>query len=557
MGPEHRRRNSILVTRKLFIASFAFLLVANMLHTSAAAPRFYQDDPLWEEPNSQDASHVQPWTIDLAWDLVQNLFSRPGDSATDVRAMNVNSVDEVPNGAWFTNRQALSVSDVGRGAATGSGPATGHWTVISAKGDGITPGFTVRDRDTHVWFIKFDPPGYRGMATGTEVVVSRLFWALGYHTPEYYIAKLREEDLEIAEGTHITPPGGKQRAMVRDDLEWLLSKADRDPDGSFRVIASKALPGKALGGFRFYGTRPDDPNDIVPHEHRRELRGYGVFAAWFNHVDAKSINSLDVLLDEKPRNYVRHYLLDFGSTIGSAAVGPREYWEGREYLVEPGNLGKGILGLGFYRLGERMTPMTKTPSIGRIDRDDSKWDPETWKPRAPNPAFIRARADDKFWAARRAATISDAMLRAAVDAGQFGDAEGEAALVRMLRQRRDAILRTYLPAINPVTDVALDGSGRLTFTNAAVDARVAKPPSAYRVSWAVFDNSTGEARSIGESKSQSNAIQAPAGLPSTRDAYLRVEISAIDAPIATWNTPVSAYFRRSASGWALVGFERR
>lgn len=543
--------------RVLVAAAVALVVAAHLLGAaSAASPRFYHDDPLWEEPNSQDASRVVPWPMNLGWDLVENLFSRPGDDAHDVRAMNVNTVDEVPNGAWFTNRGNLSAADVARGASTGHGPAAGRWTVISAKSDGITPGFTVRDREERVWFIKFDPPGFRGMATGTEVAVSRLFWALGYHTPEYYIAKLRVDDLDIAAGTHITPPGAKPRFMRRDDLDWLLSKADRDPDGSYRVIASKALSGKALGGFRFHGTRPDDPNDVVPHEHRRELRGYGVFAAWFNHVDAKSINSLDVLVQGAPHPFVRHYLLDFGSTLGSAAVGPREYWEGREYIVEPGEIGKGIIGFGFYRFSERTTPMVKNPSIGRIDRDDVKWDPEDWKPRAPNPAFIRARPDDKFWAARRAAAISDEMIAAAIRAGDFGDPSGEAELVRLLRQRRDAIARRYLPAINPVSDVKLDASGRLTFTNAASDARVAADAPAYRATWSVFDNATGATKPLGETKSESKSIPAPANLPVGEDAYVRVDISAVDSPIDTWKTPVSAYFHRSTDGWSLVGFER-
>ena len=37
----------------------------------------------------------------------------------------------------------------------------------------------------------------------------------------------------------------------------------------------------------------------MPHEDRRELRGYGVFAAWLNHVDAKAINSLDTLVTDE------------------------------------------------------------------------------------------------------------------------------------------------------------------------------------------------------------------------------------------------------------------
>jgi len=51
------------------------------------------------------------------------------------------------------------------------------------------------------------------------------------------------------------------------------------------------------------GTRPDDPNDIYPHERRRELRGPRVFAAWLNHDDARSITSIDTHVEEGDRRY--------------------------------------------------------------------------------------------------------------------------------------------------------------------------------------------------------------------------------------------------------------
>jgi len=85
--------------------------------------------------------------------------------------------------------------------------------------------------------------------------------------------------------------------MKRSDIRALLLGAHRDADGSYRVIASKALEGRSVRHFRFYGVRSDDPNDVIPHEHRRELRAYGTFAAWLNHVDSKSINTLDTVLD--------------------------------------------------------------------------------------------------------------------------------------------------------------------------------------------------------------------------------------------------------------------
>jgi len=322
------------------------------------------------------------------------------------------------------------------------------------------------------------------------------------------------------------------------------------------VIASLETPGEMIGRIRFYGTRPDDPNDLVPHENHRELRGYGVFSAWFNHVDAKSINSIDALITENGRGFIRHYLLDFGSTLGSAATGARDYWEGYEYLLEPyGQIVKGMASFGFYIQPWRKIEFYESRSIGRIPKDNTKWDPEWWRPRVANPAFIRARLDDKFWAAKKAIAISDAMIRAAVAEGKFNHEPSEKFLAQALIERRDAILKRYLPAINPIVNPALDSSGVLIFGNAAMQARVAMPPESYRAVWSNFDNATGQASRIGETTAKEERMQAPQ-LPSAEGAFVKVELSAASAKNPTWAQPVSAYFRREAGGWKLVGFER-
>jgi hypothetical protein len=286
--------------------------------------------------------------------------------------------------------------------------------VIDAKNDGITPGFTVRDSTGTVWFLKVDPPGYRAMATGTEVVATKLFWALGYHLPEVHLAALREDQLQIDEAARITPPNGNERPMRRSDIRALLRRAHRDADGSYRVIASKALDGRPVGGFRFYGVRSDDPNDVIPHEHRRELRAYGTFAAWLNHVDSKSINTLDTLIDLGDRQVIGHHLLDFGSTIGSAGVYPREAFEGSEYLIEGKKTLAGMPTFGFYIKDWRTIPMYRARTVGAFPIDHSKWDPDKWKPRYGNSAFRSARLDDKFWAARRLQAFTDEMLKRGV-----------------------------------------------------------------------------------------------------------------------------------------------
>jgi hypothetical protein len=524
----------------------------------AASPKFYDDDPMWVERDTQDVSSMKPLEVDLLVDLTYNVF-KGGSVATPVKARNVNTVDEVPDSNWYTNRLgrlALTPKDVANGPDTSAGPAKSVWTITSSKSDGVTPGFTIKDGEGQRWFLKFDPPGYRSMATGTEVAVTKLMWALGYYVPENHIAYMRRDQLVVGEGAKFTPPGGKPRAMRLDDVDNLLERANREQDGSYRIVASKALPGKPIGRIRFHDTRPDDPNDVVPHEDRRELRGYGVFAAWLNHVDAKAINSLDVLMAENGRSFVRHNIIDFGSALGSGGVGPADYWEGEEYLFEPREVAKQILGFGFYFPKWHTTPFYEARSIGRLPAQNAGFNPDLWKPRIPNQAFLHARADDKFWAAQKLVAMSTDMIRAAVGAGEFGDPTSEEMLVRALAERRDAIGRAYLTALNPVTNLTLDAEGILTFRNAAVDADFAKAPRGYRARWSSFDNVTGTSECFGETSDVSPQLQAPAVLPHHDGAFIKVELSAYGSAYASWQAPVNAYFRHRGGNWQLVGFER-
>ncbi len=537
-------------------AIIALTVFVTTLAAGAQSRRFFPDDPIWREPVTQDVKNAARYEPDLAYQTLENLFWRPGDRTLGQRAKNLNTVDEVPDGPFFVNRagrMALTPAMVARAANTSDGPAPGPWTVVSAKSDGVTPGFTIRDTKNQLWFIKFDPPGWRAMATGSEMVAAKLFWAAGYHTAEYHIGRLLPSNLVIGKDTRVTPPGELPRPMRPSDIAWLLSRADRDADGSYRVILSKATPGRPVGRIGFHGTRADDPNDVVPHEHRRELRGYFVFAAWLNHVDAKGINSLSSLITENGRSFIRHYLLDFGSALGSAAVGPREGWEGYEALVEqPGEIGKRALSFGFRIPQWRTQDYVESPAIGRLPLDHAEWDPESWWPHITNAAFRHMRPDDTFWAAQKLAAISNDMITAAVAEGRFSDPASEALLTKAIVDRRLRILQAFLPKVNPVIDPAIDDQGHLSFRNLAVEAAVADRVPGYRVLWYTFDNLTDRATLIDTTEETQSPFPMPA-MPASE--YIKVDILAVGGPEA-WTRPVSAYFRRIGGGWTLVGFER-
>ena len=526
----------------------------------AQKPRFYPDDPIARVPYTQDASKVQPKEVNLAYDETTNLFGNPGDPNMNRRAQSINTIDEVPDSSWFTNRilggKPLSAEDVARGPNSGEGPAPGKWMVDAGKSDGVTPGFTIIDSAGARWFIKFDPRDYREMMSGAEVTATKLFHALGYNVPENHVTRLTRDMLELGERSKITSSDGAERQLTGADIDRLLRMAAQESDGSYRVVASKAVEGKPVGPFLYHGTRPDDPHDIVPHEHRRELRGLRVFAAWTNHVDTKAINSLDTLVEQEGRTIVRHHLIDFGSTMGSASIKPREFDEGHHYIYDPGETLKGILGLGlFYVPSFHLVDYPDLPAVGHFSAD--RFEPAEWKPRVPNPAFLRARPDDTFWGARRVMAFTDEMIRAAVRTGRYSDPAAEKHIADTLIARRDAIGRAWLTNVNPVVDPALDGSGSLKFVNAAVAAGVAKAPASYEVSFFTFDNATGASTAIGTPVTGSGEqISAPSGLPTAAGSFVRVQIKAVDAPHPSWSVPVQAYFTRDGSGWKLVGFER-
>lgn len=538
----------------------ALVLGADLLRS--AQPRYYPDDPLQKDDDTAfDASGAVATEDPGSYDFVVNSFGTPGQRVS-VRAGNVNTIDEVPDSSWFQNRIGrgdLSLAAIQRGPDRVDDVSLDGWVVSGGKSTGVQPGFQMKDRAGHLHQIEFDPPSNPEMASGAEMIGTAFYHALGYHTVEVYLAEIDPARLVIAAEARVWDPRiGRKRALEHRDIRDVLKRAARKPDGRYRVLVSRFAEGKPLGNFRYYGTRPDDPNDLVPHEHRRELRGARVFGAWLNHDDSRSVNSLDMLMPGSRGGYIKHYMFDFGSILGSGTVYDQRHRAGNEYLLEwkPGWLSLATFGL-YTRPWMHIDYPEAPPAVGRLEADS--FDPAKWKPEYPNPAFRNMRPDDAFWAARLVSRFSDRAIRAVVEKARFTDPRATDDLTAKIIKRRDKVVALWLTQVNPLTDFALSESGELTFANAAVQAGLSTVPASYRAQWASFDNTTTERQLAGEPVTANQArMQLPAGVISAGVAsgFIEVRVAAIHPQHPSWATPVTVHFRREKSGWALVGLTR-
>jgi len=510
--------------------------------------RFYADDPLLAEPSPHAVKSIKKLNIDELYDFLENSFETPHRAGKAARrdphpALNVNSIGGVPDSSWYTNRhfaKPMSLEELKRGPGNSTPPsADGPWRVISAKSDGVMPGFVIEDANKSRYVLKLDPPRSPELASAADVIGSKVFYALGYNTPENYIVHFKREKLHISEGVKWRDAGGKKRPLTDRILDEILKTQPHTAGGTYRAMASRWIEGDPIGPFRYEGTRSDDPNDIVAHEDRRELRGLRVFAAWLNHTDAKSINSLDSLVTRNGVPFVQHYLMDFGSTLGSAGTDRKEPWYGHEYIIDYRRTAVQMATLGLYAPKWVRSDYPNLTGAGLFDH--WSFDPVAWKSDYPNPAFLLMDREDAFWAAKQVTAFSDAEIRALVETGEYSDPRTVDWITECVIKRRDKIAQAWLS-----TSLALDRfavvDGVLTFEQFGGMGRE------YSIRWAARDNRGHVTPFPGQAGTHVPAVPGDA-------QYLIATITPLrDGPSGD---PITVYLRRTEQGIGVVGIYRR
>ena len=103
---------------------------------STQRQRFYRDDPISREPESQDASGASNHDIKSIYEMTYNLFITRDHIPSGERAKNINTIDEVPDSNWFTNRigtTPITTDQIMRGANVGAPPDPSKGRVLGTS----------------------------------------------------------------------------------------------------------------------------------------------------------------------------------------------------------------------------------------------------------------------------------------------------------------------------------------------------------------------------------------------------------------------------------------
>ncbi len=528
------------------------LLLTGLAATSPVpAQRFFPDDPLEKEPPPDQTIDPSVRNLSGLVDYFENVFGRPGDRQPEVGiypAQGINTLGEVMDGPWFTNRygkRRMTLEELRRGPGNEKPPSRkGPWRVLAVKRYGDRNGILIADVTDEMYFLRFDPPKSPELATGATMVASKIFYALGYWTLENYIVYFDRQQLVIPPKAQDITSAGRLRKLVPMDVDLFLKQVPKNQGQGYRAVATRVPKGTVLGPFQFYGTRSDDPNDIIPHEHRRDLRGLFVFSSWINHNFVSPVHTLDILINSNGIDYIRHYQIDFFATLGSGILGPKSAREGNEPMFDLDTSIKNFLGFGIYTPRWERANYKRSKATGLFEYE--VFDPERWTPNYEMAPFANRLPDDTYWAAKIVMAFTDDDIRALVETGRYSKPESVEWLTKCLIERRNKIGKVYLAKVLPLDNFRVE-KGELKFEDLEVHYGFTGKRS-YSVKWSEFRNYAKRHIPIPEASGFSlpeKVLNGPVG------SYSAAEIAAGDPA-----KRVIVYLRKEKAGFTVVGIDR-
>jgi hypothetical protein len=512
----------------------------------------------------------------LIWDGTDNLLFRPLSEAVGVmhhdEAVNVNSLDEVPDSSWFTNRigvHPLSAEEIGRGACSPAlildpeASADGTWLIDHGKTDGSSPGFRVNIAGKGKYLFKGEPPDQPEHPSAASVIGAATYEAVGFNTSCEQVVYFRPSLLKLAPGLTYKGNFGAMEPFDQKVVDKILADSPHR-GGLVRMQASAWLPGYLIGPFGYTGTRADDPNDVIAHDDRRELRGGRLLAAWLDHFDAREQNTMDSWVAEskggkgKPDaspGHVVHYYLDTSDCLGSEWD-----WEvisrrlGYSYVADWGDMARDLVTLGIpTRPWDRVRRVPGQETFAFFNVND--FEPDEWKNEYPNAAFSRMTERDGAWMARILARFTPELVETLAKMGRLSDPAKTAYLTGVLQGRLDKILQRYLTRLSPLANVRVEGADSLCAEDLA-ETRTLRPPNDFRYEARL---TTGVALTAARRPEGGICVTLPHVAPDggsaddARERYVRVSIT---DGVARGPLVAHLFDLGPSRGYRLVGLER-
>jgi hypothetical protein len=466
--------------------SVRLVLVLCVAAGCAREPRFADRSVLWHDPDDapvpQPPDRPDPGTTRL-WPGASNGVFRPAERFFTgdywLEAVNVNALDDVPDSSWFSDPRrdrtdpsrpprALSQAEMERGVATDVPPKPPYRIVRTLSG-GSADGFVVDDALNRRYAIKLDPEDHLGLVTGADVVTTRLAWASGWRVPADEIIDFQRSDLVPVRGATMVNQWGQTIPLDGGDVDAILWHAARNHEGRYRAIASRWVAGHVLGAASLLGRDCRDRNDRYNHENRRDLRGFGVFAAWVDDIDVIDNNTLDSYVGAPGQGHVEHYQLDLGGSFGAFAAAPKLYWMSDQSYFQFDRLFGSLIGIGVVPhrwegrrwQRQREALVEQYPEFGGFASDH--FEPRKWRPIVDVPPFVRQTERDRYWGTKRVAAFSPDELRGAIAAGHYRP-EAAQYLYDVLWRRREAIARDGFSRVAPLDHFRVERD-QLCFTD--------------------------------------------------------------------------------------------
>ncbi len=238
----------------------------------------------------------------------------------------------------------------------------GTYQFVAFKTSGTNPGYDVRDASGRFWSVKL------GIEASSEVTVSRVLWAMGFHQPAtYYLPQFTLTGIDA---------GTKRQARFRTDLE----------------------PWRAAGEWSWYAN---------PFADTRPFRGLIVAQLVLNAWDLKTSNNriyeaADPLMQPRRKFMVR----DVGASLGKARQFPLFTLLGTRGLQGTKN---------------NIVDFEQQGFITRVDGNRVQFDY-----RGRNGVLLNlVRVPDVIWACELLARIPDGHWQAAFRAGHYSAGDSE------------------------------------------------------------------------------------------------------------------------------------